>query len=189
MAPRAAITHEVNGATCGESDRGSRFMDYMDYMDDMDYGLETESGRRLPVFLEGRGEGRSGALLVRHISRTPLTAHLSRADHRSEHRRHQSLVAIADAITVRFSDGQVSARALHGGTRDEMISRRRTQEIDLELHAEDVRSMRHQRERGIPARGVEQGGDDRGMQETVLLREVSPRLDRHVDLSGLHAVE
>lgn len=85
--------------------------------------------------------------------------------------------------------GQRPARPEHPAHGDELLARRRGEEVHLELDREHLPPRLHQRERSVPARAVGDSRDGGGVEVAVLLREVVAERERDLDLPGSHSGE
>jgi len=131
-----------------------------------------EVGRRSHACKKGKAEWALARDLrtVRHGHHGPL------------HGSDRDEVSSVAHETIRLADRDLPASAQNLCACDEKLAPSGRKQIDLELDAEDAHAMRHQAERRIAARAVENRRDDAGVKEAVLLGEiVSPReMDLHV---------
>lgn len=109
--------------------------------------------------------------------------------YRPRHRRHLHLLATPHHPPVRPTHGDGPPGAHHVRPRDESFPQRRRQEVHLELDRQHLEAGLHERQRRVPARAVENGGDDSGMQKAVLLGQpfIEGKLD--LDTTRFHARE
>lgn len=94
------------------------------------------------------------------------------ADDCCQHDRNLSLALGGEGEYIGLSDGQRFASLKDARSRDEVVSYRRSQQVDLKFHAENLRASRHQRVGRIAAGNIGQSCDHTSVNVSMLLRQV-----------------
>ena len=92
--------------------------------------------------------------------------------------------AFAEGQDLGGADREGAAGPYDGGGRAEPLADRRAQEVDLELHGEDVAVLRLERHHGVAAGRVGGRGDRAGVHEAVLLAQVGAEGQLEGDPAG-----
>ena len=144
--------------------------------------------------LAGKWEG-DGPVTAERLSRSvaqPRT--LSYRHHRRLHQRHDfagvrlGLWAFPHRDQLARAHGERPPRPDHSPHRSEACSGARRKQVHLELDAEHGSRRWHQGQRGVPAGAVDHRRGRSGVQEAVLLREISTEweVDDHVTRLNRH---
>jgi hypothetical protein len=104
-----------------------------------------------------------------------------------QHDRDDSGCAANRRADRDLRDDDRPACAKDDGIRDEQRSNRRTQEVDLELHGDDVLVVIHHRQRGVATGVVGDGRDRRRVKVAVLLGDEVGEGEIDLDSAGFPA--
>src|SRR6185437_7188019 len=109
--------------------------------------------------------------------------------HRSEDGGHMFGIVSGDGISVASTDGEVSTGAQDLALRPQAIADGGSEQVDLQFHRQYGHPPRHERERRVAARAVENGDADPSVEEPVLLRQTRDEGHFDLDRTRLNASE